>query len=221
MALVVRLDERLNGLVLANMVRVEVPKGGTIVKGGVPADGMSFLESGLAGLYVHTDFCEQLISPVAAGFALDTRLDRDSRGAFTIRALTKCTLLRLPEARFRQLAKDPDFRNWCSANQQRNFSILARIAGAAVQKTTERKIVQFVLVYVECVLGREAGAEETVPWLITQTHFADMLGVTRTHLNARLTALARKGTLEIQNRRMTLRRPVLSGDVGLEETCAG
>ncbi len=221
MVYIPRLDERLTGLVVGSSARVEVPKNGIILKGGKSADGMIFLESGLAGLHVYSEGCEQLISPIAPGACIDIRLDRDSPGAFTVRALSRCTLLHLPEARFRQLTKDPDFRNWCSASQQRNFALLGRIAGAAVQKTTERKIVQFVLVFIETYLGRPAGREETVPWVITQTHFAEMLGVTRTHLNARLTALARKGTLEIRNRKMTLRRPCHMAEAELEESCAG
>lgn len=221
MVYIPRLDERLTGLVVEGSARIEVAKNGTILQAGEPADGMIFLESGLAGVYVDSEGCEQLISPVAPGACLGIRLDRDSPNPFTFRALSRCTILHLPEARFRQLVKDAEFRNWCSANQQRNFALLGRIAGAAVQKTTERKIVQFVLVFIESCLGRPAGAEETVPWLITQTHFADMLGVTRTHLNARLTALARKGTLEIRNRKMTLRRPVRMREAQREETCAG
>ena len=40
--------------------------------------------------------------------------------------------------------------------------------------------------YLQAVRNRPLGKNVTAEWLLTQSHLSDMLGITRTHLNALL-----------------------------------
>jgi GTP-sensing pleiotropic transcriptional regulator CodY len=85
--------------------------------------------------------------------------------------------------------------------------MLTRIGAAAAQKNTDRKILVFVEGYLESYFNRPLGEAETAEWLLTQSHVSDILGITRTHLNARLSTLAKQGIMEIRRRQIVWRRP--------------
>ncbi len=65
----------------------------------------------------------------------------------------------------------------------------------------------FVTGYLESYFNRPLNDSETAEWLLTQSHVSDILGITRTHLNARLSALAKQGIMEIRRRQIVWRRP--------------
>lgn len=61
--------------------------------------------------------------------------------------------------------------------------------------------------YLQAVRNRPLGKNVTAEWLLTQSHLSDMLGITRTHLNARLATLAKSGILDIRRRQIVWNRP--------------
>ncbi len=196
------MGERLAASVLTSCTIVEYTKNQSIMSTGEMPAGMVVLKSGLAGVYAGSPGWEVLIAPLIPGVFCGTRIERRSPGRVTIKALANSRVLHLSEERFLEFCQIPEFSEWCSANQYRNISILSNISAAAVQKNTDRKIIAFVHTYLELVLGRMPGEKETAEWLITQSHLSDILGITRTHLNARLSALARDGSIDIRRRQI-------------------
>ncbi len=196
------MGERLAASVLTSCAYVDFSKNQEISPAGSTPSGMFILKVGLAGIYAGAPGWEMLVAPMVPGFAFGTQTERKSAGRIGVRALAGSRVLHLPEAKFQEFCQNPEFTDWCNANQYRNLNLLTQISAAAVQKSTDRKIIAFVRVYLEQVLGRLPGETETVEWLITQTHLSDMLGITRTHLNARLSALARDGSIDIRRRQI-------------------
>jgi CRP-like cAMP-binding protein len=167
---------------------------------------LTVVQHGLVGAFVPIGNGETLVAPFTPGAVLEGRVNRSTPNAFTYRALTSTRLLRLSEQKFQEFLQNPEFLEWCCETQHRNHTALSKISAAAAQKSTTRKILVFVTSYLENYLERPLGDVETAEWLMTQSHMSDILGITRTHLNARLSSLSREGILEIRRRQVTWRR---------------
>jgi CRP-like cAMP-binding protein len=201
------LAERLAASVLSSCTYIDCAKNEIISSAGSVPSGLIALKQGLAGAYVSAMGEDTLVSPITPGVVFETRLNRSVPSIFTYRALSPTRLLKLSEDRFQEFLQNPEFAHWCSANQYRNFTMLTRIGAAAAQKNTDRKILVFVEGYLESYYNRPLGDAETAEWLLTQSHVSDILGITRTHLNARLSTLAKQGIMEIRRRQIVWRRP--------------
>ena len=219
MTIVTEMTERLSAMLLAEVTYEDYAKNQVVIERGSAPSGAIFVRQGLIGIYAFAaDGEEVLVAPLVPGVLTGTRLDRDFSFEFSLRALSNVRIGRIPEDRFRRLLEDREFQIWCSRNQERNLVMMTGFMCSAAQRSTDRKILNFVRTYLECVLGRPLGAVEKAEWLITQSHLSDMLGVTRTHLNARLSALAERGVLDIRRRQIYWRRPQgrdsLGSDIG-------
>ena len=118
---------------------------------------MTAIKQGLVGAYVNAMGQEALVAPITPGSVFETRLNRTIPSVITYRALAPTRLLKLSEERFQEFLQNPEFANWCSTNQYRNFTMLTRIGAAAAQKNTDRKILVFVSGYLEILLQPSAG----------------------------------------------------------------
>lgn len=196
------LGERLAAAVLAACTYSDFGKNQPIVTAGSMPTGIYILKSGLAGVFAVTPDGESLIVPVVPGTVFETRLDRRRPSTMTIRALAPTKAMHLSEEKFAEFCLQGEFVEWCSANLYRNLTAFTVVGAAAVQKTTDRKIHAFVRAYLESALGRPPLEAETAEWLLTQSHVSDILGITRTHLNARLSAMAREGSVDIRRRQV-------------------
>jgi CRP-like cAMP-binding protein len=201
------MSERLAATVLAHCAYVDFSKNDHVITGGDSPSGMYVVRHGLAGLFGNANGVETLVAPIVPGTALETRLDRNKPRSVTVRALAPSRVLHLPEEKFAELSQNPEFTAWCIANMHRNFTMLTTMSAAAAQKNTDQKILAFVKTYLELMLDRPLAESEKAEWLLTQSHFSDMLGITRTHLNSRLSGLARQGILDIRRRQISWRRP--------------
>jgi CRP-like cAMP-binding protein len=201
------LAERLAAAVLSSCTYVDCAKNELVNSAGSFPSGMTAVKQGLVGAYVNAMGQEALVAPITPGSVFETRLNRTIPSVVTYRALAPTRLLKLSEERFQEFLQNPEFANWCSTNQYRNFTMLTRIGAAAAQKNTDRKILVFVSGYLESYFNRPLGDAETAEWLLTQSHVSDILGITRTHLNARLSTLAKQGVMEIRRRQIVWRRP--------------
>jgi len=199
--------------VLADAEPMEYAKNELLIQKGSKPFGLLVIRQGLAGIYVAApDGEEVLVAPVVPGVVLGARLSRDFTFEFSLRALSSVRLDRLGEDRFRAKLSDPRVATWCSNVQHNNLMMLTGFMSSASQRSTDRKILNFVRTYLEEVLRRPLGASEKAEWLITQSHMSEMLGVTRTHLNARLSALSEQGILDIRRRQIYWRRDGAAGN---------
>lgn len=209
MELLPGLEERLAASVISGCSYLECAKNDVIIAAGSLPSGIHIVKQGLVGYYGMDGGHEVLVAPLVAGYVFQTRLNRADpvNGAF--KALSACRILQLPEERFQDLLADREFVHWCGVNQHRNQKLFASVSVAASRKSTERKILSFVESYLQAVHSRPLGTKETAEWLLTQSHLSDMLGITRTHLNARLATLAKSGILDIRRRQIAWnRRPI-------------
>jgi CRP-like cAMP-binding protein len=200
------LPERLAASVISSCTYADFAKNEVISSSGTLPFGMTAIRHGLVGAFVPTDGEETLVAPLTPGSVLEGRVNRSTPNAFTYRALSSTRLLRLSEEKFQEFLQNPEFLQWCCETQHRNHAALSKISAAAAQKSTTRKILVFVTGYLENYFNRPLGDVETAEWLMTQSHMSDILGITRTHLNARLSALSKAGILEIRRRQVVWRR---------------
>lgn len=208
MAVELGLGPRLEAVFAAEVASEEYQKNQMIVGRGSNPFGGIYVQQGLIGVFAPTsDGEEVLIAPLVNGLLVGAMLDRNFTFEFTLRALSNARVGRIPENRLRALLDDREFAIWCSRNQHQCLLALTGFMSSAAQRTTDRKILNFVQTYLERTLRRPLGAIEKADWLITQLHLSEMLGVTRTHLNARLSALAEQGILDIRRRQIFYRRP--------------
>ncbi|MCU0791172.1 MAG: cyclic nucleotide-binding domain-containing protein [Nitratireductor sp.] len=80
---------------------------------------MAALKQGLVGAYVNAMGQETLIAPITPGTVFETRLNRTVPTIITYRALSPVRLLRLSEERFQEFLQNPEFAQWCSAEEHR------------------------------------------------------------------------------------------------------
>lgn len=194
--------------ILAEMNFEDYPKNHVLVGKGVKAYGLLVVRQGLAGLYRSSpDGEENLIAPFLPGMFAGSHLERGLADELTLRTIAPARVGRIPEDRLRAMMAERRYALWASTSQFRNKTVLVAFLSSASQRTTDRKILNFVQAYLEHALGRPLGSAEKAEWLITQSHLSEILGVTRTHLNARLSALSERGILDIRRRTVYWRQP--------------
>ncbi len=183
---------------LSGVARLEVcPAGGELIRQGMPAREMLFVESGLVKIsHIDEDGDESIIDLRSSGHVLCIAAAiLGGRYTFTAKALTDCQVRRVRvEDLFRKIASDPEFSRLLHLAQSReilaSLTLMTRIARWSARRRFEH-------------LLRSLGSSRTphsaplrVYLPLKQWELAQLLAVTPAHLSRMLSRMEADGALE-------------------------
>ncbi len=187
----------------------EVRKGETIFSEGEAGDALYVVAAGLVKVFVTSDDGEEMLLVTLRPpdvFGELSLMDEGHRSA-SAEAIEKTSLIVLTRPVFLEVLRD---------NHQLTESLL-RTMGKLVRRLTEQtadlvfldlygRVAKLILTFAES-RGRELSDGIILDLQLTQTDIAAMVGGSRQSVNQILRAFERRGYLEVEGRRIILKKP--------------
>ncbi len=181
--------------VMAQSRLVEARRGDILAEAGGDDPPILIVSSGVLCLYKRDPFSgkEIFYAPVFRGGIANVIGALKNSSTQTIRALSHSNVYLLEQPAIRNLIKDVDFLEWCTAQVAQNMESLFQYVMALRTPSVDDRIVQLLQAgYWETHREMPRG-DFTLAWPITQNDLAALAGISRPYLNASLKRLEKSG----------------------------
>lgn len=194
-------DAELNTLMEAAFVRVEKPRGATLIEIGEPLNHVFVVSSGWAIRHrTLDDGRRQIVNVMLPGDCFDLQALVVDRADHAVETITPVTALRASKDDFlNTIRKSGPLASafWWTAVQEES---VLREQIVRLGRRSGRERLAHLLLEVQRRLSQSLGIlSPTVPFPLTRDMIADMLGLSRVHVTRSMNALKRMGLIRTSN----------------------
>jgi CRP/FNR family transcriptional regulator, cyclic AMP receptor protein len=183
----------------AGQSRVRFTPGDVICRHGDPADYVFYIEKGRVKItLVSARGKEAVVSVRGQGEFIGNRALIARRRAFSVMALTECSLVRAtPAAIIRLLRQEPDFAETFALNLVRQSIRDQQNLAGQLTDSSERRLARVLL-----RLASNGGSQESQPIAtrVSQADLASMIGTTRSRVSSFMNKFRKQGLIEYNRR---------------------